>query len=407
MIMNQEQKPITFGKIMKVAFGGWKLLLCVAVGVTLVGTLGIHFGYNRLKTKYVSVFTYNKADLNNGFYADGSDFYYSEIAFESNFKNVADSDEKFASINVSKMFEKGDVRLSKELVDEFPVYTLSVSGKYFSSEAQAREFFEGVVNYPVERDEELLDKTHYEKNLISFDSANTYEEQITYLIGHANTIRDSYKRMEESEKEELSVSSLAYIGNNKAELDSIVGTDNVNLSDLFLIVSKNGFVKDYESSEFVNIEATRDALVSEKANNLARISNLQAALSGVSVTLTNIDKEILALSERNAAIDVELAGIDEKIAHKDDHTAAYLAKKEVFESTLSSYREKLSQCTSSYVNVLRQSYTSTASVGFENSGVIESKGSISLPLAIVLSALAGVVAGGVVNLIVRRKMFQE
>ena len=405
--MEKEQQPITFGKIMKIAFGGWILLLAVTAGVVIAGTLGIHLGYNREKGTYVSTFSYNKADLNNNMYADSSDFYFSEIVFKENLQKVVDEDESLKSIDVDKIFDSNRLSFEKTIVDELPVYTLSIPTKYFASQEQAKTFFRKVANYPVERDEQLLDKTNYERNLTSFDTASTYEAQVTHLIGHADTLVTSYKLMEESET--IGVSATALIGNNKAELSNIVGDKNVNLTNLLLTINENGFVKDYESDEAKAFESTKESLLAEKAYNLSRLAALEDTLNHLdpSVTLTNIDELIAEIVERNVKIDSEVAAIEKKIANKGNTDPTFLAAKAAFEDLLLSYRNKLSNCTSSYVNVLRQSYTSTSSVAFTNTGVVEVKGTISIPIALALTLVAGVVAGGIVNLIVRRKKFSE
>lgn len=407
--MEKEQQPVTFGKVMRVAFGGWKLLLAVALGVTVAGTLAISLGYNKSRGAYVSTFSYNKADLNNNMYADGSDFYYSEIVFKENLQKVVDSDEQLKSIDLDKIFDSNRLSFEKVLVDELPVYTLSIPTKFFSSQGQAKVFFEKAANYPVERDEQLLDKSNYERNLTSFDTASTYEAQVNHLIGHANTLLTSYEKMEDSEKETVSVSALAIIGNNKAEINNIAGEKNVNLTNLLLTVNDKGYVKDYDCEEAQHFEETIESLQAEKANNTARIDALKTTLNGLdpSITLTNIDELIAELVERNVQIDSEIDAINKKIANKGNTNPDFLAGKKAFEEMLLSYRNKLSQCTVSYVNVLRQSYTSTSSVAFTNTGVIEEKGTISIPMAIALSLVAGVVVGGIVNLIVRRKMFSE
>ena len=116
--MEKEQKPITFGKVMKVAFGGWKLLLAITLGVAIAGTLAIQLGFNRSRGVYVSTFSYNKADLNNNMYADGSDFYYTEIVFKENLQKAIDSDEKLKSIDLDKIFNSNVLSFTKEIQDD-------------------------------------------------------------------------------------------------------------------------------------------------------------------------------------------------------------------------------------------------------------------------------------------------
>lgn len=408
--MEQEQKPITFGKIMKVAFGGWKLLLAITAGVMVVGTLAINFGYNKLKSTYVSTFSYNKSDLNANMYADGSDFYYTEIAFKENFESVAASDAEFASINIDKMFNSGKVSLTRtvEGEKETPKYSLSVPSQYFANGSQAAKFFDKVISYPIEKDEELLDKSNYESSLIAFDSASTYEAQINYLIVHVDSLLSSYEKINKSETVGVSVSSM--ISNNVAQLTEIAGESNVILKNYLLTVQQKGFVKDYESEEAKSFADTKESLIAEKANNDARITELKATLSGITSTQISLDKaeEILeSLSERNVAIEAEIAAIDLKVANKGNTDPAFIASKAAFESKLASTKEKLSNCTESYVKVLRKSYSSTTGVAYDNSSVVQTKGSISIPIAILLSLVAGVVVGGIVNLIVRRKEFQK
>lgn len=405
--MAQEEKTITFGKFIRVAFGSWIRLLIIAGSICVVGTLGVKFGYNTLKGVYNSKFSYNRIDLNEDKYADGSGFYYTEMVSEENLKNVVESDPMFASLNLEKMLNNNAISFSRVVDDKVPVYTISIPKKYFSSQQQAKEFVYRVASFPINHDNELLNKNNYETNLIQFDQSDTFEDQISYLKGHAEALTNSYNSVIKQDQN-LTASVQGIIQSNLTELKSISGEDGAIFDSLIYTIKKYGYVKDYAAEEVKMYDTTKQALLKEKETNTAKINELTSKLSaiGAGVILNGAAEDIATLTERNVEIDEQIAVIDLKKSHEGDTDPAYLAGKATFAQSLVNYRDKLSECTDSYVSFLKKLYGENTNISFENSSVIVAK-EVSLVVAIALSLVVGVVVGGVVNLIVDRKKFSE
>lgn len=406
----EQEKSITFGKFLRVAFGGWKRLLIITAAFTVVGTLGLTFGYNKFKGQYTTTFSYNKSDLNQNIFADGSPFFYTEIFSRANFDRAATSDESLKTIDLEKMFEANAFTYSKKVEDDISYYTLSIPTKYFSGYAQAKLFFKEVTDYPIDRENSLLKKENFESSLIAFDSATTFESEVNFLKSHADSLLNSYKAVLENEKIEIGASARAAAEAGTSAIVNIVGVDDALLTTLSHTINANGFVKDYESEEAKSFEATKTALQAEYDSNQAKIQAFKdeiASMGSTTVILNEIDKALAELIARNAEIKEEIDAITLKIAKQSDTSEEYLAAKAAFADRLISIRNKLSDCTTQYITFLQLMYGKSDSAAFTDSSIIINTGVVSIPVAIVVSLLAGVVVSAVVNLIVDRKKFNE
>ena len=406
----EQEKSITFGKFLRVAFGGWKKLLIIAAAFTVVGTLTINFAYNKSKSTYTTTFSYNKSDLNQNMFADGSSFFYTEIFSRANFDRAAATDESLKTIDLDKMFETNAFTFSKKVEDDISYYTLNIPSKYFTGYAQAKLFFKEVSDYPLDRENSLLKKENFESSLIAFDSASTFESEIKFLKSHADSLLNSYKAVLENEKIEIGASARAAAEAGTAAIVNIVGVDDALLTTLAHTINANGFVKDYESEEAKSFEATKIALQAEYDSNQAKIQAFKdeiASMGSTTVILNEIDEALAELIARNAEVKEEIDAITLKIAKQSDTSEEYLAAKAAYAERLVSIRNKLSDCTSQYITFLQLMYGKSDSASFADPSVITTTGVVSIPVAIVVSLLAGVVVGAIVNLIVDRKKFNE
>lgn len=406
----EQEKSITFGKFLRVAFGSWKRLLIITAAFTAVGSLGLIFGFNKLSGKYVSTFSYNRSDLNQGMFADGSDFFYSDIFSRANFDRVVANNEDLKGINLDKMFDSNDVNYSRKIEDDISYYTLSIPSKYFSGQSQAKLFFKEVSDYPIDKENSLLDKSNFESSLRDFDSATTFESEINFLKSHADSLLNSYDVVLDNEKIEIGASARAAAEAGKAEIVNIVGQDDSLLVTLTHTISANGFVKDYNSPEAKSFAATKASLQAEYDSNQAKIQAFKdeiATMGSTTVVLNSIDEALSELIQRNAEIKEEIDAIALKIAKQSDTSEEYLAAKAAFADRLVSIRNDLSNSTSTYISFLQIMYGKTDSASFNESSIVINGGVVSIPVAIVVSLLSGVVVGAVVNLIVDRKKFNE
>ena len=68
----EEYEGVSFGRIVKVAFHRWKLLLIITFGVGIVGFLGLYFGYNAFANVYNATFSYSDTGLASETKADNT-----------------------------------------------------------------------------------------------------------------------------------------------------------------------------------------------------------------------------------------------------------------------------------------------------------------------------------------------
>ena len=405
----EQQKTVTLGKVIKVAFSNWKRLLIITASILAVGVLSIHFVYNRFFEKYTATFSYNKGDLNDNKYADGSDFYFAEIFSRSNFDKVKSENEQLASLDLDKMFNSNAITYSRTFDEDLPLYTLTIPKKYFSSYEQAKLLFKEVAMYPLDKENEVLNKANFESNLAAFDTSDNFEDQLNYLKSHAESLLSAYEALLKDES--VGAPARAAIESNSSAIKSIVGEDSATLVTLKQSINKNGFVKDYNSESAKMFESTKNALQAEKSYNGAQIDALNAeiaTMSGTSVILNSVDEAIAKLIQRNTEIQEEINAIDNKIAKQSDTSPEYLALKQEFANRLVSIRNNLSGCTDSFIRVLESIYSVSNEPAFTSTSVVSSKGNVSLPINIAVCLVAGIFVSAVVNLIVdRKKLFED
>lgn len=438
--MEQEEQGVSFGKVLKVAFKNWIRFAIVGTVVAIAGSCALIFGYNSLSGEYVSEFAYFAKDLSEVKYADGSTFFYSQIISSDNLHAVKNSSEDFASVKVDKMIEDGGISIMQTITTSGDSktrsytsysYTLNVGKTYFSNSTQAKNFVKLVTSIPLEQDKNLIAIDNFSDNLMAFDAADTYEDQLSYLEGQANSLDKQYSVMLANES--LSASALGVVQANIIQIDSIVGeketisekdaiTGEVVVStgkrsivnQLRYELNQEGYVMDYNSDLAKSFEYSVQALEAEKALNTQKISALITEINKIdnNVTVSTIDAQISELTQRNIDIQYEIDRINLMISNKDkdvggaSEDATYIAKKSNFANRLKAYRTSLSSCTESYVNLLKLVYIDNASVSY-NGSIINTKGTISVAGAIIVSVLAGVIVAGATNLIVDRKKLYE
>ena len=399
-----EQKEITFGRIIKVAFRNWKLFTPIALVVAAGCALGIHFGYNTMKGSYSSTFSYSSVDLSQEKYADGSSFYYRNLVSSSNLNKIKASNEKYASIDIDKILDSNGISVSKD--EEKKTYTIKLSYKFIKNGDVAKSFIKDIAESPLKQDADIVTNTSFDSALKSFDNAETFEEQIKYLVRQADFLASSYDAITKSANLPLSVNELAT--NNKEKVNILI--DSNYSKNMNYRISSNGYVKSYEAQEAKNYEVTSSLLVEEKNLNTAKIDALEDEINNISSTATTaistLSQQMESLILRNQDIQYEVDAIARKLANKGK-SEAEIPGYTAFKDDLASDRSKLATYTNDYKDVLKSAYVDTAEVTYENSSITTLNGTISLLINGAISVVVGVVVGAVVNLIVDRKKLYE
>ena len=408
IIMEEQQKEITFSRVLKVAFSNWKIFVPVAVVVAIGAALGIKFGYNTLKGSYSSTFSYSSADLAQEKYADGSAFYYRNLISYDNLNRVKAKDAKYASIDVDKILDASGISISSNSDDKSgeKTYTINLQYKYIKDGAVAKSFIKAIAESALEKDAEIVENSKYDNSLVLFDEAETFEEQVKYLARQAEFLTTSYDALKQNGNLPISVTEQATA--NKEKVSLLIDTSFVK--NMNYRITSNGFVLNYDAQEAKNYAISYDILDKEKTTNNKKIEALEEEINTRITTdtaISSLSSQMEALILRNKDIDVELKGLSDKIANKGNTDPDFVASYNAFKEDLKLYRNKLASATDDYKSVIKGAYITDASVTYEKSSAVTLNGTIAIYINLAISLVAGVVVGAVVNLIVDRKKLYE
>ena len=405
----EKEEGVTLGRVFKVAFHRWKLLLIITLVVGVAGTLAIVFGLNKYRGNYSIAFGYSTPDLAEEKYADGSTFYYKQLITYENLNSVKESDEKYSGIDIESLTSNGDISISKESTSNnntaTNIYTIKIGYKYCSNYQLAKDFLMDVANTPLKKDRTIVESSGFNSSLKMYDTANTFEQQVSYLANQATDLKNSYELILKGNNISRDIQS--EIQTYVAQLNILVPEDFIK--ELNTIIDKNGFVKDYDVQEIKNLASQKDALNEEKALNTNKINALNdeiTVLQAQGASISVLSEEIVSLTLRNADIDYTIAGIDKRLANKGKDPSTIEGYSDFVEN-LAFYRSELEKSVTSYKSILNIFYIENASVAYDDSNIIKLNGTINTAIAIIISAVVGVVIGGVVNLIVDRKKLYE
>ena len=413
----EENKEITFGRILKVAFSNWKIFVPVAAVVALSAAVGIHFGYNTLKGKYSSTFSYSSADLAQDKYADGSDFFYKNLVSYTNLSAVKASDEKYKSIDVDAIVDKNAISITTPEEGE-KTYTITLSYRYIKNQDLAKSFIKDIAESALKKDAAIVNDGSYDASLKLYEAADTFEDKVMYLNAQAQYLSRQYKTLSASNSDDtnqtqaksdvkLPTSVVEQITANQQQLDLLIPSSYV--ASMNSRISKYGLSMNYNSA-YVDKLVNEDKayLNAELTDNENRINELTAAINamGSSGAISEY-KTIEALVLRNEDIKLEISKInyiDANNRNKDPNT---FDDHKIFVRDLTATYNGLNNAISAYRNVLKAAYIDNASVEYEDSSVIKLNGTIGIAINALISVAVGVVIGAAVNLIVDRKKLYE
>ncbi|MDE7384237.1 MAG: hypothetical protein K2M84_00615, partial [Anaeroplasmataceae bacterium] len=184
--MEEKEEGLSLGEIFHVLFIKKWLLLAVTLVITLFGVIFVQFLYNPGKVEYQATFQVKFPDAfkvendSTRHYPDGTEFLYQELISLDNLKKAQAKDESFASINVEKMKRNNGISIQEyeATINNEPVkteiYSIFILKKYFSSSEQAADFFEALIDIPVETILEKSKLIDYDRYLKQFDSLSDY-----------------------------------------------------------------------------------------------------------------------------------------------------------------------------------------------------------------------------------------
>ncbi len=414
-----EDEGISLGQIFKVIFRRWKLLLFITGVIFVVGLLGSQLIYNKLKTEYTTSVVYNAQGVNDGVYADNSQFNYRDLVKLDTLNKVKASDEKFSSIDVKTLVEKEKISIKKEIVQDETktssqiVFTITASGRYFKNSDQARDYFAAILLVPVTKTIAITQDTNNTINLDAYTKSNDYGEQVNYLkaqLAYLNTKYDAliaqfgdiYPSGDNQKK----------LSEYRLELNSYFETHKFTELDNELTAYK--FVKNFNENK-TKLEIRKASLekqITDNQNVISKLYDYMVKLNNNSEDFTTsiqssemftpYTTQIASLTASNAAMQNEVADINKQLSNNGGDAASVQA----FEEKLTTYYTKLNSETDTYTTVSKQVISENTSFDYTGKS-IDSKGGLSLLISILLFLVGGFVVAAIVNLILDRKYLKE
>ncbi len=414
-----EDEGISLGQIFKVIFRRWKLLLFITGVIFVVGLLGSQLIYNKLKTDYTTSIVYNVQGVNDGVYADNSQFNYRDLVKLETLEQVKASDEKFSSIDIKTLVEKEKISIKKEIVQDENktssqiVFTITASGRYFKNAEQARDYFAAVLAVPVNKTISITEDANNTINLDAYTKSNDFGEQVNYLKAQLSYLNSKYdaliaqfgdiypsgdnqKKLSEYRLELNSYFEIHKFSELDNELTAYKYVKNFNDNKTKLEVRKASLEKQITDNEKV-ISALYDYMVKLNNNSENFTQSIQS-----SEMFTPYTSQIASLTASNASMQNEVTDINKQLAENGGDAAKITA----FEQKLASYYNQLDSDTEIYTTVSKHVVSENTSFDYTGKS-IDSKGGLSLIISVLLFLIGGFVVAAIVNLILDRKYLKE
>lgn len=362
--MEKEMKEsgVSLGEIWRAGRKKLWLVLCASLVVAISALLVFRYIINPSNAAYQLEFTLTYPGSETMKYPDGTPFYFQDIISLPALERAKASDERFAGINITKMFEEDDITLAE---DEGK-YTLTVVQSYFKQHTLATDFLRAVANVPVEVAKEKAGAIDYMLDKDVFEGAD-FEDRIKLLVEQKESILTLYDEWIASYRDTYNVSGRTLMS-HRAEAVSVFG-DAVR-TELLEELRKNG----YTANDPDRLEEKRAQLAKEKAENEARIAEIEkiigksssvgtayASQSDSSTSSTDavkgegtesLEKFRASLIQRNWEIDSQLDGLKKENI-------------EAFEKRIWDEYDKLSKSAETVGKVAAALYAQEAGAGFE------------------------------------------
>jgi flagellar basal body-associated protein FliL len=280
----EEDEGLTFGVIFRTIFTQKWLALIIAVVITIVGTLGLYFGYSRNKKEYTLSFaltipeTTGNDNSTRCSYPDGTYFYYDDYVSLDVLNEVkASSVEEFASIDVEKMVKKNGISFSSEESSTGRmVFTISINRTYLSSSDLAHDFMYKLASYPIDKYSTVSVNYNVYLTETIFNSANTYLDQLDYIalqVDYLKSFYDSFSSVADNDGKLIATYKAEFEAWCNKNLITIDATASV--SALEDEVKANHYLRDYVSvtKNYINRLTVLNQELEDANKNLEYVSN--------------------------------------------------------------------------------------------------------------------------------------
>ena len=410
----EEYQGVSFGRICKVAFHRWKLLLILTFSICLVGFFGVYFGYNYFFNVYNATFSYSGSGLATETMADNTTFNYKSLISKETLEAVKASDEKYAGIDVEGLRKDNAFSISRSIdkdTNEIS-YTISIKRNKMPSADITRDFFSDLANYPLEKDRAYVADSSFDSALKKLDTVEKFEDQVDLLSTQANTLIAGYNAMKGLN---ISTTLSDKIASNIYSINSTIDSQKVSLLKNMII--NYGLAPDYSKIDIDSLSQQKIVLYNEDVakpgeyqNNATLIDAIEAEIKELtgagSSIVTSLSERMESLIVRNHNIKLEVRQIEAQIANFDRDPEAFPEHKQFVKET-TKIKNELYDEIDDYKVAMKEVYVDNAEVSFANSNILDVTKSMSLIFSILIPLAAGFVVGIIVNLIVDRKMLYE
>ncbi|MCR5706338.1 MAG: hypothetical protein K6G48_06050, partial [Acholeplasmatales bacterium] len=405
-------------QVIKVMLGRKIILACVTVGVAVLATLGILFGYNKISQTYSASYVYSNPTITSGAYADGTAFNYRSLTTETVLTTVKESDSSFSSIDISEIIDGDGIGITGNVVydtDGVTIlstdYTITTKKRYFKNKSQAKSFIKALAEYPVTINTAIVESMTTDYYLDSYSNSNMYENMASYLLTQYEYLTEGYKNLIETygDKVLTSGSSVTAAAN---KLTTYFKENSLEALDSE--IKDNIYIYDYDAtaSTYETKYEHYLALYNSNANKIAiledRVNTILASAGSSTVDLSEYYELIVKYTSENFEY-YELIKYFGNILGKYETTDAdYIEKatadeNAAFKTVITGYYNKLVEFTETYTDIMEEVIDSNDSVYFNKTSVITENGGLSTLVAIAVSIVFGFVVACCTNLIIDRK----
>ena len=392
----KEEGGITIGDIFRVIFSQKWLVLILAAIITLVGTVGVYF-LGESKSVYSATFVMqlpgSEESPTTYTFPDGTRFHFTDLISKSNLEDAKASSDVFKNIDVKKMREKGDVSISRELVetatgsDIYRVYyNLSIKTKYFNSKDSAREFIIKLIDMPERYFANL--ELSYDAYLTAASELLAYDKKISYLQNQASYIVSRYNSFISSYGEDT-------MANGKM-LRSYSSAINVLFDNqVFEKLRAEARIKGYVISE-------------DAAKNYYTESNLQNLKDQYEIeynaleNLLNVTQDSSSSTIVSGDIIVSQTRIVGELKQEIDYFNNFKPENvnEDFNKRVSQLEGQVRAFTEEFEVVAQAVYSMGITVNYENANIIEKDDDFGFIISLLIGLVAGVIVAMIVGYIV-------
>ena len=439
--MEEREEGMTLGEILSLMFKKKLILLIITLVVAVIGIVGILAIYNPMKKTTFIEFYYDKTSLAKGNYSDGQTFKVQDIISLDNVKEVVASNNDYSVLNADDIYDGLKIDTVQEVDEEKKVtsyYKVSILSKKLKNDVLAKKFLLDLVNFPINRDIEIIKNLDIKVKLNQYKDAKTYDDAFKYIRNAYEELTKKYEELIETygdrdfEDQTFSARMLAAeVFFTNQNLNSFLDekTGDGTIKDLGLIFDYSFSKRNIQNSlneindkldmvqgQLEAIEEQYNAIITAISKSQAQIlsadaqsiiekwSNLSDQKAQLLKTKEKIDLKVenetatyVYEGERGVKSETQYAAItDETI--KSSYTAVNLAeeKAEIKKILDSTYDFLSSQF--DLIKRIRVSLNGTEKFLYlQSNSTIKTTGGLNSILAVVLSLLIGLVVGCIVS----------